>query len=89
MLGLGKNKVEKFIDIPIKCHKDFHKVKPIGVYSLIKYLGEVYYTAPGKINITTEKFIRTGSPMTPWIDSYAVDILIHAVIEYMIWIKNN
>lgn len=68
------------IPIPIDGYKYFHKVQPIGPYSLLKYLGNVHYTYPGNMNILTGIFTQTGLPINSWKIVYGPDILFHVMI---------
>ena len=66
------------VEIPTLALGNFHRVFPIGLYSLWKAGGGVRFAAPGALNIATGSLQRTGSILRPAALIYGPDVLTYS-----------
>jgi hypothetical protein len=86
LTGLSPAKTAKVVQIPSSAVGSFQRVVPIGIYSAMKAIGGVRFTAPGIINISTGAFTQTGSILVPYAAVYGPDLLIYgsAAVPYVV-----
>jgi hypothetical protein len=84
--GLSPEKTARFIAIPDKAVTYFRKPLPIGVYTLWKWLGDVFVTDAGSIALHTGEVIFVGGYRHAMIRFvlYGPDVLLYTGI--MVWL---
>lgn len=72
-LGIELHK-SKTVTIEAEAMKHFHKVKPIGFFSFLKYKGGTHVTAPGTLVKSTGKFTPSKSIWYTYAWLYGADV---------------
>lgn len=74
--GLEPHSTTNQISVPEAANKLFVKAQPMGPYSLIKWLGGVYYAPPGAIDLATGALTPSGAVVGGDALIYAPDLLL-------------
>ena len=78
--GLSPSRTTHSVGIPPATAPRFRRSIPCGLYSLWKWVGEVFFTSPGVINLKDGTFEPATTLFGPRVLLYGVDALCYLVL---------